>query len=365
MTVASPRPRPVRRRLDRTPLPVDAAPTSSRSPRPRASLDWLLADRHAAFEPSRRCRPSRTCCTRRTSTCAPPQLPTPGSTARRGPRRSRRAARRQPTACSRSIEGDVIATALSPRRPRPACRLTTSATCSRRDPDRVARAPRRAARAPRRRPVRPADPGVWTQGVVLDVPAGVRLDPADHRPLGRRRAGSRRCCRGPSSRSATAPRRRSSRSSSARRGGARRSDAASRSSPARSRSSSAGRDARRREPPGAAGHDRRLPAPRRRHRRGRGAPLGARPARLRLVRSRVDNRLDGDRSSVEQVEIVFGGERPAVRPDLVHPAHRPRHDRQPAVQGRAARPRAGVHEGHDRRSSGARSGRTASSASSG
>jgi Fe-S cluster assembly scaffold protein SufB len=33
------------------------------------------------------------------------------------------------------------------------------------------------------------------------------------------------------------------------------------------------------------------------------AQLGA-----RLVRSRVDNRLEGDRSSVEQVEIVFGGE---------------------------------------------------------
>src|SRR5207244_2092346 len=32
------------------------------------------------------------------------------------------------------------------------------------------------------------------------------------------------------------------------------------------------------------------------------AELGGRP-----VRSRVDNRLDGDRSSVEQVEIVFGG----------------------------------------------------------
>jgi Fe-S cluster assembly scaffold protein SufB len=29
----------------------------------------------------------------------------------------------------------------------------------------------------------------------------------------------------------------------------------------------------------------------------------------RLVRSRVDNRLEGDRSSVEQVEIVFGSER--------------------------------------------------------
>ena len=40
----------------------------------------------------------------------------------------------------------------------------------------------------------------------------------------------------------------------------------------------------------------------------------------RLVRSRIDNRLVGDRSSVEQVEIVFGERRAAVRPDLVHDA---------------------------------------------
>ena len=54
---------------------------------------------------------------------------------------------------------------------------------------------------------------------------------------------------------------------------------------------------------------------------GGDAPLGARPARRsRLVRSRVDNRLEGDRSSVEQVEIVFGDGRAAVRPDLATPA---------------------------------------------
>jgi Fe-S cluster assembly scaffold protein SufB len=43
---------------------------------------------------------------------------------------------------------------------------------------------------------------------------------------------------------------------------------------------------------------------------GEGATLHWALAQLgaRLVRSRVDNRLDGDRSSVEQVEIVFGGE---------------------------------------------------------
>jgi Fe-S cluster assembly scaffold protein SufB len=49
------------------------------------------------------------------------------------------------------------------------------------------------------------------------------------------------------------------------------------------------------------------------HRRaviGEGATLHWALAQLgsRLVRSRVDNRLEGDRSSVEQVEIVFGGE---------------------------------------------------------
>jgi Fe-S cluster assembly protein SufD len=42
---------------------------------------------------------------------------------------------------------------------------------------------------------------------------------------------------------------------------------------------------------------------------GEGATLHWALAQLgsRLVRSRVDNRLEGDRSSVEQVEIVFGG----------------------------------------------------------
>jgi Fe-S cluster assembly scaffold protein SufB len=48
----------------------------------------------------------------------------------------------------------------------------------------------------------------------------------------------------------------------------------------------------------------------RRARVGEGASLQWALAQLgsRLVRSRVDNRLEGDRSSVEQVEIVFGGE---------------------------------------------------------
>ena len=53
---------------------------------------------------------------------------------------------------------------------------------------------------------------------------------------------------------------------------------------------------------------------------GEGADLRWALAQLgaRLVRSRVDNVLAGDRSTVEQVEIVFGSDEPAPRPDLVH-----------------------------------------------
>jgi Fe-S cluster assembly protein SufD len=63
---------------------------------------------------------------------------------------------------------------------------------------------------------------------------------------------------------------------------------------------------------------------------GEGASLRWALAQLggRLVRSRVDNRLVGDRSEVEQIEIVFGA--------------------QDHVQGGAARRVALVHEGPDR-----------------
>jgi Fe-S cluster assembly protein SufB len=54
----------------------------------------------------------------------------------------------------------------------------------------------------------------------------------------------------------------------------------------------------------------------------------------RFHKSRVDNRLIGDRSSVEQVEIVFGDADPALRPDQLHHPPRPGHDRRPAQQGR-------------------------------
>ena len=109
-------------------------------------------------------------------------------------------------------------------------------------------------------------------------------------------------------RSARTPTRRSSRSSCRRDPDGRR-DAPVVLRRARSRSCSAdGAASRVVEPPGAAG--RTLVAFQHRTASiGEGATLRWALAQLggRLVRSRVDNRLEGDRSSVEQVEIVFGG----------------------------------------------------------
>ena len=85
---------------------------------------------------------------------------------------------------------------------------------------------------------------------------------------------------------------------------------------------------------------------------GEGASLQWALAQLggRLIRSRVDNRLVGDRSSVEQVEIVFGSDEQLFDLTLVHDPHRPGHDRRPAVEGGAAREVADLPQGpdHDR-----------------
>ena len=73
---------------------------------------------------------------------------------------------------------------------------------------------------------------------------------------------------------------------------------------------------------------------------GEGASLRWALAQLggRLVRSRIDNRLRGDRSRGRAGRDRLRSRRAAVRPHLLHDAHRPGHDRRPAVQGRAARP---------------------------
>ena len=81
----------------------------------------------------------------------------------------------------------------------------------------------------------------------------------------------------------------------------------------------------------------RLPAPPRHDRRGGHPPLGARPARrtARPLPGRQPARGRPEHRGAGRDRLRLG--RPALRPDLVHPPRRSRHDRQPAEQGRPAR----------------------------
>jgi len=80
---------------------------------------------------------------------------------------------------------------------------------------------------------------------------------------------------------------------------------------------------------------------------GAGANLHWALAQLggRLVRSRVDNRLEGDRSSVEQVEIVFGADEQLFDLTSYTPPRRPRYDRQSPLEGRPDRCRPELMKG--------------------
>ena len=219
----------------------------------------------------------------------------------------------------------------------------------------------------RRRQARPADArGSGTRASSSHVPAGVQLDRADRHPLGRRRARS----------GALIPGRSIALGDGAEAivleelvvVGRRAPTGAPQSLLAGTLEVTLGRDAQARglEPPGAS-----------RARPSRSSIATPSSARARRSTGRSPSSARGSSAAgsttaskataarVEQVEIVFGGERPALRPDLLHPPHRPGHDRQPAVEGRAARRGPGVHEGHDRHRPKPRSGRTASSASSG
>ena len=305
MTVApGERPRPVRQGLDRLHPPGRTGrPRRDRGRRPAGLAARGSARRVRAFE----ALPAET------NLLYTTYIDLRGARARDGAPYVRRAADRAvaaaarptaPTACSSIARATSPALALS-------AEAAAAGVSSRRSPS-CSPATRRVRELldggvvpARRRPVRPADPGALDEGVVLDVPAGVRLDAADRHALGagapdrassspdghrarRRRRGDRR--RGVVA-VRTRPRRRSP----------------SRSSPARSRSASARARGSRCRASRSCRPDRRVPAPDRGI--GEGATLQWALAQLgsRLVRSRVDNRLEGDRSSVEQVEIVFGG----------------------------------------------------------
>ena len=328
-----PRPRPARTRAPGPHLPARRGARRARSP-PREP-DWL------------RRRPPRARSRRYEALPVEPnRLYTPYVDLRAadlgGRRRVRRAAAAaaapaagaRPTgiAALAAFDEDGVASIVAHRRG-----ARGPASPWRRSPSFVRAIPRPPARLLAGRRRLPADDklaqlsrAAWSQGVVVRVPAGVRLDAADRRPLGGRRAGPRARTPGRSSSSARAPRRRSSRSSSPSDG------------------------AVRRRPGAVHRHDRdppRAPAPGSRWRASRSSartrscsssatptigegarpPLGARaarrPARPLARRQRARGRPQHGRAGRDRVRLG----RPAARPDLVHAPRRPRHDGPAAV----------------------------------
>ena len=351
-TAAPPRAPPGPRRRPRT-CPYRPRPARSSSGcAARASPPGSRDERRAR---ARRVRVAAgraaTACTRRTWTCAPPRWRTSSRRTRR-PRPPPRRRARAPTGSPRwprSRRTGVASIALSDAgAPGRRHRWRRSAASSRRDPrppaallagttrppadDKLAQLSlaglepgRRRARARGRR-ARRADRRAL---------GGGRARPRDPRPHDRR---ARRWRRGVPRRGARAVRRRRRR-------------AARRCSPTTTEIRlGRRRPARDGEPPGARTGPGRVPAAARRDRRGRRPPLGARaarrPARPLARGQRARGRPEHGRAGRDRVRL----RRPAPRPDLVHAPRRPRHDGPAAQQGRAARPRAELHEGpdHDR-----------------
>ena len=176
------------------------APSSSASPTRAASPTGCATTASPRSRRSSRCRSRATGCTRRTWTCAPRRstgsrptcrrpstAPTAGRRSR-GSRRAHRAARGRRRRAARSTRG----------RARAGVRLLDARGARRRRDEALAR-----ERSSRARRSLPADEklaqlsrAAWTHGVVVHVPAGVRVERPDRAPLGARRpAGARRRAR--------------------------------------------------------------------------------------------------------------------------------------------------------------------------
>ena len=315
----------------------------------RSEPDWLR-DRAARGVRGlrRRSRPSRTSSTRPTSTCAPRTSPSrpyvrtaiapDAGRPAAAPRRSRRApraprGRRRPASSSTGatppgVDARRHSGGARPRPGRPPSRARGGAGLP--DDDRLA-----AAR-----------PRLWTDGV------------RPRRPGRRPPRPSRSSCAGPPARRSRPlrahvhpPRRRRRAPRSSRSwlpSGADPAATAGQSFLAGTLEVTLGREAQARSR--ASRTCRRRPSPSSTatpDRPGRLAPVGARPARLA---ARPEPRRQPARGRPQLGRA--GRDRlrrrgPAVRPDLVHPPRRPGHDRQPALEGRAARQGTRVPEGHD------------------
>jgi Fe-S cluster assembly scaffold protein SufB len=306
MTVASPRPRPARQGLTDFTLPVQRADIDAIAPIP-GETDWLIADRQAGFDafealPAESNQLYTTYFDLRTVQLANAVL-TP-------------APRTAPVDADLPAEtdgllvieeGDLAGVALSAEATAAGVVLTTIGDLAARDPERVRALLDDGSILPADDRFAQLTRALWSQGVVLDVPAGVRLAQPIivrwHAGEPDRALISRTFISLGEGATATVLEElvASGPGSLAADGG--------QSYLAGTLEVRLARDARL-----ELASLQELPATTVafQHRNaiiGEGATLHWALAQLgsRLVRSRVDNRLEGDRSKVEQVEIVFGG----------------------------------------------------------
>jgi Fe-S cluster assembly scaffold protein SufB len=305
MTAPASRPRPARRALDELSLPVDPSLVDALA---TASPDWLATDRRAAAErwaslpaesnllytPYIDLRSARLEGARVTTDVAAAPVPVPLPDGADG--------------LLEIGEGDVTAAALSPAAAEAGVVLTAFGDLVARDPDRARSLLESAGAAlPATDKFAQLTRALWSQGIVLDVPDGVRLE----RPIIVRWAAgapdrallTRTLVRvGDASALTLVEELVSSEPAAGSPGG--------QSYLAGTLEFAIGRDARvavaslqELGPETVAFQHRHAEV-------GEGSTLHWALGQLggRLVRSRVDNRLVGDRSSVEQVEIVFGGD---------------------------------------------------------
>jgi Fe-S cluster assembly protein SufD len=297
------RPRPARRPLDELSLPVDASALAAAS---AGDPDWLMADRSAAFD-AWATLPAETnllytpYIDLRAARLDDARLATGPATAP--------VAGALPADADGLIEitdGDVTATALSAEATAAGVRLTTLAELIERDPETARTWLDGGAGLPATDKFAQLTRALWTQGVVLDVPAGARLS----RPVIVRWAVgaadlaliTRTLVRLGDGASAVLVEELLDAPTAI--AGAGPSFLAGTTELVLGANASLSVASLQELPPHVVAFQ---------HRRaeiGEAASLHWALAQLggRMVRSRVDNRLVGDRSTVEQVEIVFGGE---------------------------------------------------------
>ena len=146
-----------------------------------ADPDWLLADRLAGLRDSRRSRSSRTGSTRRTWTSATPICPTcgrirPGRVAVRRPARGAAQLPEGAAAYAEFAEDRLTALVLSPEARDAGVVLETLASLGARDPDLLRSLLEGGCTLPENDKLGQMTRALWTHGLFLHVPDGVRVE---------------------------------------------------------------------------------------------------------------------------------------------------------------------------------------------